>query len=65
MAIVWPEGLRQIKNSNDTIGNRTRDLPARSAVPQQTAPPAACPYNQEGLYKINSKLFQQIRVKSL
>jgi hypothetical protein len=22
-----------MKNSNDTIGNRTRDLPARSAVP--------------------------------
>jgi len=28
-----------MKNSNDTIGNRTRDLPACSAVPQQTAPP--------------------------
>jgi hypothetical protein len=26
------------KNSNDTIGNRTRDLPACRAVPQQTAP---------------------------
>jgi hypothetical protein len=23
-----------MKNSSDTIGNRTRDLPARSAVPQ-------------------------------
>jgi len=29
------------KNSNDTIGNRTRDLPACSTVPQPTAPP--CP----------------------
>jgi hypothetical protein len=28
-----------IKNSSDTIGNRTRDLPACSAVPQLTAPP--------------------------
>ena len=28
-----------MKNSNDTIGNRIRDLPACSAVPQQTAPP--------------------------
>ena len=28
-----------MKNSNDNIGNRTRDLPACSAVPQQTAPP--------------------------
>jgi len=31
-AIVRPEGLCQWKNSNDTIGNRTRDLPACSAV---------------------------------
>jgi len=28
-----------MKNSNDAIGNRTRNLPARSAVPQPTAPP--------------------------
>jgi hypothetical protein len=28
-----------MKNSNDTIGNRTRDLLACSAVPQPTAPP--------------------------
>jgi hypothetical protein len=28
-----------IKNSTDTIGNRTRDLPACSAVPQPTAQP--------------------------
>ena len=27
------------KNSNDTIGDRTRDLPACSAMPQLTAPP--------------------------
>jgi len=32
-----------MKNSNDTIGNRSRDLPACSAVPQPTAPAAACP----------------------
>ena len=31
-----------MKNSSDTFGNRTRDLPACSAVPQPTAPPAAC-----------------------
>jgi hypothetical protein len=30
-----------MKNSTDTIGNRTRDLPAGSAVPQPTAPPRA------------------------
>ena len=28
-----------MKNSNDTIGNRTRDLPAYSVVPQPTVPP--------------------------
>ena len=30
-----------MKNSSDTIGNRTRDLPTCSAVPQPTAPPRA------------------------
>ena len=30
-----------MKNSIDTIGNRTRDLRACSAVPQPTAPPRA------------------------
>jgi len=30
-----------MKNSNDNIGNRTRDLPNCSAVPQPTAPPDA------------------------
>jgi hypothetical protein len=30
-----------MKNSNDAIGNRTRDLPACSAVPQPTAPSAS------------------------
>ena len=28
-----------MKNSSDTIGNRTRDLPACRAVSQPTAPP--------------------------
>jgi hypothetical protein len=31
-----------IKNSNYTIGNRTRDLPACSAVPQPIAPSQGC-----------------------
>jgi len=30
-----------MKNFSDIIGNRTRDLPAFSAVPQPTAPPLA------------------------
>jgi hypothetical protein len=33
-----------MKNFSDIIGNRTRDLPTCSAVPQPTAPPAACPF---------------------
>ena len=31
-----------MKNSNDSIGNRTRDFSAYSSSPQITAPPAAC-----------------------
>jgi hypothetical protein len=30
-----------MKNSNDTIGNRTRDLLACNAVPQPIVPPRA------------------------
>jgi hypothetical protein len=30
-----------MKNSGDTIENRTRDLPVSSAVPQPTVPPRA------------------------
>jgi hypothetical protein len=30
-----------MKNSSDTIGNRTRDLPACTTVSQPTAPPRA------------------------
>jgi hypothetical protein len=33
-----------MNNCNDTIGNRTRDHPACSAVPQPTAPPCAPQY---------------------
>ena len=35
----------RLKNSNDVVGNRTRDLPACSAVPQPTAQP--CALNKE------------------
>jgi hypothetical protein len=33
-----------MKNSSDTIGNRARDLPTCSTVPQPTAPPRALLY---------------------
>jgi hypothetical protein len=32
-----------MKNSNYSIGNQTRDLPACSAVPEPTAPPYTPP----------------------
>jgi hypothetical protein len=40
-----------MKNSNDTTGNRTRDLPACSAVPQPTAPPRAPKLRCMEIYK--------------
>jgi len=41
-----------VKNASDTIGNRTRDLPACSPVPQPTAPQCAPLYVlvQTGIY---------------
>jgi hypothetical protein len=36
-----PECDQKMKNSIGTIGNRTRDLPVCSTVPQRTAPPLA------------------------
>jgi hypothetical protein len=35
--------IKSPKNSSDLIGNRTRDFPACSAVPQSTAPPRTPP----------------------
>jgi len=43
-----------MKNFNDSIGNRTRDLPACSAVLQPTAPPRT-PSCLEGMGKITIK----------
>ena len=36
--------IMSMKNSNETIGDRTRDLPACSAVPQPTVSPRAPKY---------------------
>ena len=33
--------IMSMKNSNETVRNRTRDIPVCSAVPQPTAPPLA------------------------
>jgi hypothetical protein len=45
-----------IKNANDTIGNKTSDLPACSAVPQPTALPHAPPLQL--LYFKNTGILQ-------
>ena len=37
--------IMSMKNSSETIENRTRDLPACSAVPQPTPPPHTMPYS--------------------
>ena len=41
--------IKSMKNSNDTIGNRNRDLPACSVVSQPTAPPRALRIEAHGL----------------
>ena len=40
-AIVRAGRIMSMKNSSDTIGSRTHDLPVCRAVPQPTAPPRA------------------------
>jgi len=52
---VRPEGLCQWETLNDTIGNRTCDPPACSAVPQPTAPPRT-PWGY-----VNGQTVKQIR----
>ena len=45
-----------MKTSDDTIGDRARDLPACSAVPQPTSPPCVPP----NIYQFYINLFQNI-----
>jgi len=45
-----------MKNFNATIGNRTRDLPACSTVPQPTAPPSATPEWCSSTHKISREI---------
>ena len=49
--------IMSMKNSSDTIGNRTRNLLAYSAVPQPTVPPNAPTYGKNHLH-ISTALIQ-------
>jgi hypothetical protein len=51
------------KKSNETIGNRTRDLLARSAVPQRIAPPRA-PFKSVSLV-IHCSLFYADKLQNM
>jgi hypothetical protein len=55
--------IMSMKNSSYTIGNRTRVLPACSAVAQPTAPPAACPIQRALPYINNFKKNNVITMK--
>jgi len=55
--------IMSMKNSNNTNGNRTRDLPACSTVPQPTAPPAACPQKEPQCHKNSAFSYDIIRGK--
>ena len=46
-----------MKNSSDTIGNRTRDLPACSTMLQPTAPPCAPPPNLYVFIRVPPKIY--------
>jgi hypothetical protein len=55
-------GRMSIKNCNDTIGNRTRDLPACSAVSQPTAPPSAPYMSRRGINLIGTPLIRNSKL---
>ena len=43
--------IMSTQNSSDTIGNRTRDIPACNTVPEPTAPPRAPDNNRKNVFK--------------
>jgi hypothetical protein len=53
-----------MKNSSGTIGNRTRDLPACSAVPRPTAPPRTPPSGYRVLIKLLYTTHNKVRHQS-
>jgi hypothetical protein len=53
---VNPSAAGRMKNSNDTIGNWTRNLPTCGAVPQPTAPPRALLLARRGSSTMNTSV---------
>jgi hypothetical protein len=59
--------IKSVKNPTDTIGNRSRHLPACGAVPQPTAPPLLCclfPYCLSVPNNCNQQTLTSITVSS-
>ena len=50
-----------MKNSNDTIMNRTRELPTCGAVPQKTAPPRTPSCRTKIFDEVNEEHFPEVR----
>jgi hypothetical protein len=67
----WPHDhsatgrIKSMKNPNDTIGNRNRDIPFRRAVPQPTAPPRTPTYSTATWVFLNYPEFVYIAVLDL
>jgi hypothetical protein len=55
---VGLEGLGQLEKSNDLIGNRTRDLPDYSIVPQPTTLPSASQFIIFTKYYYSGKIIE-------
>ena len=54
--------IMSMKNSSDTIGNRTRDLPTCSAVPQPAAPPRTpIVMHGHGLFTTQTEVFNVLQ----
>ena len=51
-----------MKNFNDTIENRTRDLPACSAVPQPTAPSRAQPTRYSQYFTASAEIYKMSEI---
>jgi len=51
-----------MRNTSDPTGNRIRDIPACSAVPPLTTPPAACPTPKSKIMQNTAQLILKLYV---